>query len=159
MGLIEEIDRNVELTWWEGEIPVNYVYTYGFGLEKFFRNLKDKGKMLASRCESCGFVYLPCRVFCERCFEPIEKTFTVSGKGKIYAFTVCHQNHDGSLKKEPRIAALIEMEGTDSVFAHYIGGVKSPDEVEVGMTVRPVLVAKSKRKGGITDIEHFKPAR
>ncbi len=159
MGLIEEIDRNVELTWWEGDIPVNYVYTYGLGLEKFFRNLKDNGKFLASRCESCGFVYLPCRTFCERCLEPIEKTFTVSGRGEIYAYTVCHENHDGSPKKKPQVAALIKVEGTDSVMAHYIGGVKDPGEVRVGMAVAPVLVPKKERKGGILDISHFKPAR
>jgi uncharacterized OB-fold protein len=157
MGLSERINRNVDLTYWEGEIPVNYVYTYGLGLEAFFRKLKDQGRFLASRCESCGVVYLPARIFCERCLGEIEGTFQVPGTGKVYAFTVVHRNMDESPKKEPVVVALIDMDETDSRLVHYLTGVK-PEDVKVGMPVKPVLKAKKKRKGHIEDIEGFEPA-
>ncbi|MFW6113576.1 MAG: Zn-ribbon domain-containing OB-fold protein [Actinomycetota bacterium] len=157
MGLTERINRNIDLSWWEGEIPVNYVYTYGLGLEEFFRKLKDQGKFLASRCESCGITYLPARVFCERCFSKIEGTFQVPGTGKVYAHTVAHFNLDESPKKEPAVVALIDMDETDCRMVHYLVGVK-PEEIEVGMAVKPVLKPKKERKGHIEDIEGFKPA-
>lgn len=157
MGLTERTSRNVELSYWEGEIPVNYVYTYGLGLEQFFRKLKDQGRFLASRCESCGVTYLPARVFCERCLEKIEGGFQVPGTGTVYSYTVVHLNLDESPKKEPVVVALIDMDGTDSRFVHYLTGVK-PEEVEVGMAVKPVLKAKKERKGHIEDIVGFKPA-
>jgi uncharacterized OB-fold protein len=157
MGLSERINRNVDLSYWEGEIPVNYVYTYGLGMETFFRKLKDKGQFLASRCESCGTAYLPARIFCERCLVDIEGTFQVPGTGKVYAFTVVHLNMDESPKKEPAIVALIDMDGTDSRMVHYLTGVK-PGDVKVEMPVKAVLKAKKDRKGHIEDIVGFKPA-
>ena len=157
MGLSEKINRNVDLSYWEGEIPVNYVYTYGLGLEAFFRKLKDQGRFLASRCESCGTVYLPARIFCERCLSEIEGTFQVPGTGTVYAFTVVHLNMDESPKKEPVIVALIDMDETDSRMVNYLTGVK-PEDVKVGMPVKAVLKKKKERKGHIEDIVGFRPA-
>lgn len=157
MGMTERIGRNVDLSHWEGEIPVNYVYTYGLGLEAFFRKLKDQGRFLASRCEGCGTVYLPARIFCERCMERIEGSFPVPGTGTVFAFTVVHLNMDESPKDEPVIVALIDMDETDSRLVHYLTSVK-PGEVKVGMPVKPVLKAKKEREGHIEDIVGFKPA-
>lgn len=157
MGLTERTNRNVDLTYWEGEIPVHYVYTYGLGLEAFFRALKEQGKFLASRCEECGVTYLPARIFCERCLEKLEGTFAVPGTGKVYAYTVVHRNMDESPKEEPVVLALIDMDGTDCRFLHYLTGVK-PGEVKVGMAVKPVLKARKDRLGRIEDIVGFAPA-
>jgi uncharacterized OB-fold protein len=157
MSLTERINRNVDLTWCEGEIPVNYVYTYGLGLEKFFRAIKEQGKFLASRCKGCGVTYFPARTFCERCLEKIDGTVTVPGTGRVYAFTLVHLNMDESPKKEPVLVALIDMDGTDCRFLHYLTGVKA-DKVAVGMKVKPVLKAKKDRKGHIEDIVGFQSA-
>jgi uncharacterized OB-fold protein len=110
MGLSERIEKNVDLTYYEGQIPVNYVYTYGLGLETFFRGLM-KGDFLASRCPACGTVYVPCRIFCEKCFAEMPRTFKVPGSGTVYSFTVCHYNMDGSMKDKPDVVGLVEMDG------------------------------------------------
>lgn len=155
MALSERIERNVDLTYYEGEIPVNYVYTYGLGLEKFFQALKQKGEFLTSRCPECGAVYLPCRVFCERCFAEINKTSKVSGAGTLFSYTVCHRNMDGSEKKEPDVIGLIEMEGAEGAKMLHLVDVK-PDKVRIGMKVKPVLKPASQRKGDLFDIKAFK---
>ncbi len=157
MGLTERADRTDQLTFAEGQIPIEYIYTYGLGLEKFFRAVKDKGQFLASRCEECRVTYFPARSFCERCLEKIEGTAAVSGAGAVYAYTVVHLNMDGSPKKEPVLVALIDVDGTDCRFLHFLTGVKA-DEVKVGMKVKPVLKAKKDRKGHIEDIVGFQPA-
>lgn len=155
MGLSEQIERNVDLSYFEGAIPVNYKYTYGMGLEKFFRAIKDKGEFLASRCPECGAVYFPCRIFCEQCFSEIPRTFKVPGSGTIYSFTVCHLNMDGSPKKEPDVVGLIEMDKTDGCkFVHYI--TSKLDNVEIGKKVKPVLKPKKDRKGDLFDIKGFR---
>lgn len=155
MGLSERIERNVDLSYVEGKIPVNYVYTYGLGLEKFFRAVKEKGEFLASRCPDCGAVYFPCRVFCERCFAEIPRTFKVPGTGTIYSCTVCHRNTDGSVKSEPDVLGLIEIDGTEGAkMVHLISS--SPDRVAIGKKVKPVLKVKKERKGDIFDIKGFR---
>jgi hypothetical protein len=156
MALSKRIEKNVDLTYFEGEIPVNYVYTYGLGLEKFFRALKDKGEFLACRCPDCGAVYLPCRIFCERCFAEINKTFKVSGNGTIFSYTVCHLNMDGSEKKEPDVVGLVEMDGTEGAKMLHLIDAK-PEKVKIGMKVKPVLRPASRREGEIFDIKGFKP--
>lgn len=157
MGLPERIERNVDLTYFEGEIPVEYVYTYGLGLEAFFRALKDRGVFLASRCPECGYVYLPCRVFCERCFARMEDTFELSGSGRVYSYTVVHRGRDDSPKDEPAVVALIDMEGADTRMVHYLVGV-DPASVEIGMPVRPVLKPEGERQGHLDDIIGFTPS-
>ncbi len=156
MGITERINRTDHLSYFEGQIPVEYVYTYGLGLEKFFRAIKDRGQFLASRCEECGVTYLPARSFCERCLGGIQDTVEVPGTGSVYAWTVVHLNMDETPKDEPAILALIDMDGTDCRFMHYLTGVK-PEEVEAGMRVKPVLKAKKDRTGHIEDILGFQP--
>ncbi len=157
MGLTERINQTDQLSYYEGQIPVEYVYTYGLGLEKFFRAIKDDGKFLASRCLECGITYFPVRSFCERCLGKIEDTVAVPGTGKVYAFTVVHLNMDESPKKEPALVALIDVDGTDCRFLHYLTGVEAY-EVRVGMKVKPILKAKKDRRGHIEDILGFQPA-
>lgn len=157
MGLSERIDRNIDLSYFEGKIPVNYKYTYGLGLEKFFRSIKDKGEFLACRCPVCGAVYFPCRVFCERCFSEISRTFKVSGKGTVYSYTVSHLKIDGTPKKEPEVIGLIEIDGTEGAkIVHRLDA--KPRAVEIGMKVSPVLKTKKDRRGDLFDIKAFKRA-
>jgi uncharacterized protein len=157
MGLTERINQTDKLSYYEGQIPIEYVYTYGLGLEKFFRSIKEQGKFLASRCTECGVTYFPARTFCERCLEKIEGTVAVPGTGTVYAYTVVHLNMDESPKKEPVLVALIDMDGTDCRFLHYLADVRA-EEVSTGMKVKPVLKAKKDRKGHIEDISGFRPA-
>lgn len=157
MSLSEKLHSNLELTSFPGEIPVNYLYTYGIAGEDFFRAIKDKGKFLASKCEKCGVTYFPSRIFCERCLNHIPSTFEVPGIGEVFSFTECHENMDGSRKEKPIIIAAIKMDGTDCVFVHFLGDVKTED-VFIGMKVEPVLKAKKDREGSIFDILHFKPS-
>lgn len=155
MALSERIERNVDLSYFEGRIPVNYRYTYGLGMEKFFRAIMEKGDFLASRCPGCGAVYFPCRVFCERCFSEIPRTFKVPGTGTIYSYTVCHLNMNGTPKKEPDVIGLIEIDGTDGAkFVHLLNA--KAEKVSIGRKVKPVLKNKKDRKGDLFDIKGFR---
>ncbi len=156
MGITERTNQTTRCTYYEGAIPVEYVYTYGLALEEFFRSIKDRGKFLASTCPECGFTYLPNRFYCERCFEKNGPAHEVPGTGCVYAWTVVHFNMDETPKKEPVIAALIEMDETDSLMLGYLLKVK-PEEVFAGLRVKPVLKAKKDRIGHVDDILGFEP--
>ena len=54
-------------TSWLGDLPVANRYTYGLAGEKFFRALKDEGKILGTYCPHCDQTYVPAAAFCERC--------------------------------------------------------------------------------------------
>lgn len=158
MALTERVQDTRDVGYWTGEIPLNYVYTYGRAGEAFFRNLKDKGTLLGARCEACNITYAPPRIYCENCFARLEDSYVELGtSGTVQTFTVLHKNLDGSDKVEPVIIAMIRLDGSDGGVVHYLGEVDAAD-VRFGMKVEAVLKPEKERKGAITDIEHFRPS-
>ncbi len=156
MALIERIQHTVDATHWRGKIPMNYVYTAGRAGELFFKTLRDKGEFVGTRCESCDMVYVPPRMFCERCFQRIEKNVVkVPNRGVVHTFTICHETYD-ELSKAPSIVALIRFDGAEGGLMHWLGDVKL-EQLGIDMPVKAVLKPRSKRTGSILDIDYFKP--
>lgn len=141
---------------WEGEIPVHYLYTYGLAGEKFFREIKDRGVFVATRCDACNVTYLPPRIYCERCFAELNFYHDVGKKGSVETFTICHEAADGSRLEEPQVIAYIRIAGTDGGIIHKIANVREGD-IKIGMNVEAVFAEPSKRTGSITDILYFRP--
>jgi uncharacterized OB-fold protein len=157
MALTERVQDTRDVGYWTGEIPLNYVYTYGRAGEAFFRNLKDKGKLLGARCEACDITYAPPRIYCENCFARLENSYVELGtSGTVHTFTILNKNLDGSAKTRPAILAMIRLDGSDGGMVHYLGEV-DPVDVGFGMKVEAVLRPENERKGAIDDIKYFKP--
>lgn len=156
MALAERHDKTTDLTYWEGSIPVNYVYTTGRAGEAFFKAI-NKGKLLAAKCKACDVTYVPPKTYCERCFARLEGSYAeVAPRGKVHAFTVCHKKIDGSPADKPMVLAVVKIDGTDGCIVHFLGNVK-PEKVYIGMPVKAVFQPKKERKGNILDIKYFKP--
>jgi uncharacterized OB-fold protein len=157
MALTERLEKTTQVGCWTGEIPLEYIYTYGRAGEAYFRTLKDKGTFLGACCNACRITYVPPRIYCEKCFARLEESYIEVGvRGAVHTFTVLYKNLDGSRKEKPLIMAMVELDGTDGGVVHCLGGVE-PEEVYIGMEVEAVLKPKAERRGAITDIEYFKP--
>jgi uncharacterized OB-fold protein len=139
---------------WHGELPIVSRYTVGLGGERFFRALKDEGKLMASRCDACDVTYLPGRQFCERCLAELTEWSDAGLRGEVHTFTLLYLNLDGSEREEPELVAFVRI--GDGGIVHKLDKV-NPEEIEIGMPVEAVLKAKAKREGSILDIEYFKP--
>jgi len=158
MALTERIQNTTRAGYWTGEIPLEYVYTYGRAGDTYFRNLKDKGTFLGAQCGKCDITYVPPRTYCEKCFARLEGSYAEVGtSGEVHTYTVLYKNLDGSEKEEPVIMAMVRLDGTDGGVVHYLGEVK-PADVHIGMKVEAVLKPKKDRLGAINDIKYFKPA-
>jgi len=157
MALTERIQKNIDVGYWTGEIPLQYIYTYGRAGEKFFRSIKDKGVFIGARCDTCDITYVPPHIYCEQCFERLEDKYVeVSSAGEVYTYTFLLKNMDGSLKEKPAILAVINLEGTDGGVVHLLGEC-DPQDVFFGMNVEAVLKPQDQREGSINDILYFKP--
>lgn len=157
MAITEKITSTTVPTFWEGGIPVRYVYTYGLAGERFFRAVKDKGTFLATRCEDCDITFVPPKVYCDRCFERLDDFVDVGTVGYVESFTISFENMDGSPKTHPRILAMVRIEETDGGLIHYLEGIDW-EEIAIGMPVKAVFKPKAQRKGSIEDIVGFGPA-
>jgi uncharacterized OB-fold protein len=141
----------------ELEIPdvlrITYKYSYG-GQSPFFRALRDYGRLLGTRCESCDFTYCPPRKNCSRCYEEASWV-ELPGTGKVETFTTIYKGP--MLAGKPRvICAYIRLDESDFVM---MANVQMPEHQDashahVGLKVRAVM--NEERSGMVTDF-HFVP--
>jgi uncharacterized OB-fold protein len=139
---------------WQGDLPVVNRYSYGLAGERFFRTLKDEGRILGTYCPHCDHTYVPASVFCERCLSKLDEWVDVGTSGEVDTFTLLQVNLDGSPTDEPQIIAFIRF--GDGGLIHRLREV-DPEEVEIGMMVQAVLKPPADRVGSILDIDYFKP--
>ncbi len=140
-------------------VNVPYEWDAGECASEFYINLRDKGKITATKCTNCDKTYLPPRNTCPQCFDELTEWVEVEKEGKLVTYTVVNYEEPLIQPKEPPIVyGIINLEGADTYFTHIIDEVDS-DDVETGMRVKAVLKDESQREGNILDIKHFKPVK
>lgn len=139
---------------WLGTLPVSSRYTFGLAGERFFRAIKEEGKIYGSRCAPCEITYVPARQFCERCMDELDDWLDAGTTGEVYTFTLLYENLDGSAREEPEIVAFVRID--DGGIVHRLDDV-DPEAVTIGMVVEAVFKPKNEREGSILDIQHFRP--
>jgi uncharacterized OB-fold protein len=158
MAMKERISQPRKTAPWYGELPVESRYTVGIPGEKFLRTLKDRGRFTATHCPECGEVFVPPKMFCERCFCRLEDWVTVGPGGTLESWTMVTVGLDGRPLDDPKLVGLIRLDGATTSMVHYLDKVKAEDLV-IGMRVTAVLKPAKQRKGSILDVAHFKPGK
>ena len=154
--MIEKISRPDEVRRVSGDLPVRHRYTPGVAGEVFFTALRDRGVLLGSRCEACGYTYVPARLFCERCFAGLEPGVEVGPGGELVSFTIAFVDVDGDPLEEPLTLGLVRLDGADAVLVHRVFEPADDEALEVGERVEVVLRPNGERTGSILDIEGFR---
>ena len=141
-------------------VDARYAWDTGIAIGHFLDSLRE-GDVEGRKCENCGRVLLPPRVFCELCFRETEAEWEGPGSaavGVVNTFSICHIRWDMQPLDPPEIPAVIEFPGTSGGFLHKLGDV-DPEDVSIGMEVVAVWKPEEERSGSILDIEYFRPKR
>jgi uncharacterized OB-fold protein len=69
-----------------------------------------KPYLVASRCRSCGKYFSPTRAICLNCGKREMEEVALGGRGKVYTYTLAHQQLPGALVKVPYAIANITMD-------------------------------------------------
>lgn len=143
----------------KGAWNIPYSYSAGATATRFFRELRDAQRILATKCPRCERVLVPPRPFCERCFVATDEWLEVGPSGTVETFTITYATFVG-LRKPPFAIALIRLDGASTALAHFLDvDISDPhalfDRVKRGLRVAPVF--RSERTGSVLDIEHFTP--
>ncbi len=157
MSLLHRIEHPDDALNWHGDLPTEGRYTAGIAGERFFREIKENGRFVATVCLDCDITYMPPRLYCEQCFGQLDEWVDVRPRGRVHTFTVVHRDLDDELLPEPKIMGFVTLDDTDGGLVHYLDEV-DPEDVYLGMEVEAVLKAEREREGSITDIEYFRPA-
>ena len=139
---------------WSGSLPVTSRYSYGLAGERFFRAIKDEGRLYGTHCPKCHRTYVPATSFCERCLSELNEWIDVGLAGEVHTFTLLYVNLDGTPRQTPEIVAFIHIE--DGGLVHRISEIQ-PEELEIDHKVEAVLKPQAERSGSILDIRYFKP--
>ncbi|NIO38418.1 nucleic acid-binding protein [Candidatus Bathyarchaeota archaeon] len=143
---------------WPGDMEADYIYTLGVAGERFFKEIKENVRIMGAKCSCCDVVFVPPRVYCEKCFTRLDKWIDVGTKGEVYTFTTATISMDGKKLETPVIYALIKFPGTCGGLIHKIGETK-PEKMRIGMRVEAVFKPLEERKASINDIKYFKPTK
>jgi len=141
---------------WLGNMETDYIYTLGVAGERFFKELKERGKIMGVKCPCCNIVYVPPRMYCEQCFQKLGEWVDVGKRGVIHTFTIAFVDADGSRLEKPVAYALIKFDGAHGGIIHKIADA---DKIHIGMEVEAVLKPPRERRASINDIRYFKPVR
>lgn len=152
MALLERTPEAVQN--WRGNLPVTNRYTYGLAGERFFREIKENGRIMSSICHHCDVQYVPAAAFCERCLNPIDDWVEVDNRGEVHSFTLLFVDLDGTPKETPELVAFVRM--GDGGLVQRVSET-SIEEIYIGMPVEAVFKPADQRSGSILDIEYFRP--
>ncbi len=151
------LERAAEVRTWPGAFPFRYRYTAGVAGSRFLEALRDRGAFLGSRCEACGYTYVPARLFCERCFADLSAAEVEVGPGGVLeSFTVTYVDHERDPLDTPVVYGLVRLDGADAVLLHRVLEAEET-ALEVGMRVEVVLEPPERRRGSILDVAGFRP--
>jgi len=153
----EYVVKNTELKSVPGDWGVWHRYTYGVAGERFFREVKDHGRLVASVCPQCRHAVLPPSLYCEDCFAEMTEYQPVGDVGTVHSFTVLRESLEETALPEPVVAALVQFEGVKGGFLGALKGV-APEQVRIGMRVKAVWKPPGQRQGALSDLSHFSPA-
>lgn len=152
--MLEKITNPERVRIVEGAIPVRHRYTPGVAGDRFFRALRDRGEILATPCAACGVVYVPGRMYCERCFAALDEWVAVGPGGTLSSFTAVHVDLNGRPLAEPQWVGLVMLDGATTVLVHRLE--PNGTEPQIGARVEAVLEPKNGRSGSINDIRGFR---
>lgn len=118
------------------QMEITFKYSYG-GVSRFFRFLRDQGKLLGAKCRRCSRVYLPPRIHCARCYSDTDWV-EVGPEGTVVTFTVVHFASTKFYHKTPFIGGLIRFDGADTLMVQNVF-MDDVSQAHTGMRVRAVF--------------------
>ena len=154
MATVTEKLEGKDVWIYHDQIYIPNTYAAGGVGSQFLIALRDKKKIMGTRCPTCNRVYVPARSVCKDCFGQLDEWVEVSDKGTLLTYTVCQQSSRVQPVEPPIVYGIIQLDGADTGIVHMLGEVDL-EQLRIGMRVQAVF--KEKREASILDIKYFKP--
>jgi uncharacterized OB-fold protein len=123
-----------------------------------WRHIRERYNLIGVRCKNCGTVYFPSREICPKCRRKTEfEEIKLSGRGKVYTYSVVHVPPKDFEKQAPYVIAIIELEEGARITGQIVDC--KPEDVYIGMPVEAVFrkIKEDGDDGVITYGYKFRP--
>ena len=154
MEKVTEKLEGMDVWIYHGQINIPNSYSAGAVGSRFLIDLRDKKKIMGTRCPTCNRVYVPARSICKDCFGQLDQWVEVSDKGTVLTYSIEYEPKPIQPVDPPVIYGIIQLDGADTGLVHMLGEV-DPEQLRVGMRVQAVF--SDERVASIMDIKYFKP--
>ena len=102
--------------------------------QEFWREIPQRYRLEASRCEKCGAVFFPPRRRCAACGHEKFKLVLLPREGKVVTFTVVRQAGEDMIRISPYGVCIVELEGGVRIATQLVD--VEPEAIKTGMPVR-----------------------
>ncbi|MCX7635352.1 MAG: Zn-ribbon domain-containing OB-fold protein [Syntrophales bacterium] len=143
--------KEVEPLTLKGQIAVPYTWWAGETASRFFKALRDEGKIWGTKCPQCRKVFVPARKSCSRCFVAMDQWVALPAEGVVEAYTIVRYAHPVQPVPPPFAYILVKLDGADVAFLHLVK--EGITDLGIGKRVRAVF--REERRGHILDIDSF----
>jgi uncharacterized OB-fold protein len=104
---------------------------------RYTREIPQRFRLEAGKCEKCGYIAFPPRLICPECSNRNFSLINLKPQGKILTFTVIHTAADEFAAQTPFGLGIIETDEGARLTAQIVDC--SPDEIEIGKKVKLVF--------------------
>lgn len=125
---------------------------------RFWRCIPQRYSLIGTHCKSCGEYYFPPRNVCPNCRRDSHlEVHKFRGLGKVETFTTIHTATEDFDRQTPYNLAIIRLDEGPRLTGQIVA---SPEDVKIGMRVRPVfrILGKEGDRGIIYYGTKFVPA-
>jgi uncharacterized protein len=120
---------------------------YPYSSKEFYAAL-DREELLGSICTHCGHMVVPAREICPNCKQNGMELKTLSGKGKLAAYTVIfvpptHMAAAGYSVKEPYCVGIVELDEGPRVSAQILDvDLDAPEKIKIGKNLTMTTIER-----------------
>lgn len=112
-----------------------------------FWDAAREGRLAIQRCHACGYYNHPPKPLCDACSSEDLAFETVSGRGRVYSYTIMHQRNVAGFEGDvPYVNLIVELDEQPLLFLISDLPGSAADRVAIG---RPVEVAFEPAAEGI----------
>lgn len=102
-----------------------------------WRSMQERYNLVGTKCKTCGTVYFPARSVCPECRRKGELVeCKLSGKGKVYTYSVVYAAPKDFEKQSPYVIGIVELDEGTKITAQIDCEI---DEIKIGMPVESVF--------------------
>lgn len=103
-----------------------------------FVRVDDAGaRIVGTRCDHCGAVYLGPRRACGHCFKEDLSEAVLGTTGKLYNYTIVHRSFPGI--KVPFVSATVDLDGGGTLRGNLVDIEPTPEAIAFDMPVEVVF--------------------
>jgi len=129
--------------------------------QSFYKALESQ-QLIGSRCSDCGFLAVPQREICPSCLGHNTEVITLSGLGKLAAFTVIYvpslmMSKAGYSAKNPYCVGIVKLDEGPSISAQILDlDLSQPGNIDIGTQLTMTTITRNEGEKEKTYLA-FKP--